>query len=145
MTFFYICNTDLSTWENCSPWDFDYNSIQNTIILADALKNSLLSKKNLPLFTSQLFKIMAASNLNIATKVFLPRLYSARTKTKHLADGCSKYSLSILVVLKGHTQCITNRISNRFNSTAAHLELYETCMPERFCESNEQLKESSIS
>ena len=70
---------------------------------------------------------MVASNLNIATKVFLPRVYLTRTKTKHLADGYSKYSLSILVVLKGHTQCITNRISNRFNSAAAYLELYETC------------------
>ena len=28
-----------------------------------------------------------------------------------------------------------------FNSTAAHFELYKTCMAERFCENNEQLKE----
>ena len=34
-----------------------------------------------------------------------------------------------------------NRISNSFNSTAVHLERYETCMLERFCESNDQLKE----
>ena len=40
---------NLSLWENCSPWDFD-NSIQNTIILADPVENSLLSKENLPLF-----------------------------------------------------------------------------------------------
>ena len=33
-------------------------------------------------------------------------------------------------------QCLINRISNRFNSTAAHLELYETFMPERFCENS---------
>ena len=38
-------------------------------------------------------------------------------------------------------QCVTNRISNRFNSTAAHLELYETSMSEQFCENNEQLKQ----
>ena len=30
------------------------------------------------------------SNLNIATEVFLPQVYSARTKIKHLADGCSR-------------------------------------------------------
>ena len=30
------------------------------------------------------------SNLNIATKVFLPWVYSSRTKTKHLTDGCSR-------------------------------------------------------
>ena len=34
-----------------------------------------------------------------------------------------------------------NRISNSFNSTAVHLERYETCLLERFCESNDQLKE----
>ena len=38
-------------------------------------------------------------------------------------------------------QYVTNRISNRFNSTAAYLELYEPYMLERFCENNEQLKE----
>ena len=43
--------TDLSTWENCSPWDFYHNSIQNIIILADVVENSLLSKENLPLVT----------------------------------------------------------------------------------------------
>ena len=31
-----------------------------------------------------------SSNLNIATKVFLPWVYSSRTKTKHLTDGCSR-------------------------------------------------------
>ena len=50
------------------------------------------------------------------------------------------YLLSIVVILKG-IQCVTNRISNKFNSTAAHLEICETCMQEGFCESNEQLKE----
>ena len=39
-------------------------------------------------------------NLNIATGVFLPWDYSARTKTKHLADGCSRYLLSIIVLLR---------------------------------------------
>ena len=51
------------------------------------------------------------------------------------------YLLSILVQLLKSIQIFTNRISNMFNSTAAHFELYETCMPERFCENNEQLKE----
>ena len=46
--------------------------------------------------------------------------------------------------LKG-IQCVTNRISSRFNSAAAHLELYETYVPERFCQSNESEKKSSIS
>ena len=36
-----------------------------------------------------------SSNLNIATKVFLPWVYSARTKTKYLTDGCSR---TLLVV-----------------------------------------------
>ena len=49
------------------------------------------------------------------------------------------YLLSILVQLKEHKMCY--KISNWFNSTAAHLELYKTCMPEHFCENNEQLKE----
>ena len=39
-------------------------------------------------------------NLNIATGVFLPWDYSTRTKTKHLADGCSRYLLSIIVLLR---------------------------------------------
>ena len=52
------------------------------------------------------------------------------------------YLLYILVQLKEHTMLVmTNRISNKFNSITAHLELYETCLPERFCENNEQLKE----
>ena len=34
-----------------------------------------------------------------------------------------------------------NRISNRFNSTAVHLELYETCVLVGFCKSNELLTE----
>ena len=43
--------SDLSTWENCSPWDFDHNSIQNTIILGDAVENSLTSKLKIYLST----------------------------------------------------------------------------------------------
>ena len=34
--------SDLSTWENCSPWDFDHSSIQNTIILGNAVENCYL-------------------------------------------------------------------------------------------------------
>ena len=41
--------SDLSTWENCLPRDFDYNSIQNTNILGGAFGNFLTSK--LLLFT----------------------------------------------------------------------------------------------
>ena len=44
---------DLSTLENCSSWDFDYNSIQNTNILRGTVENSLTSK--LLLFVSGLF------------------------------------------------------------------------------------------
>ena len=63
-SYFMFPNADLSTWKNCSLWDFDHNSIQNTIIFstasADAVENSQLSKENLPLFTPQQpLKIMA--------------------------------------------------------------------------------------
>ena len=60
---------------------------------------------------------------------------------KKLADGCSRiFTLHYSSTLK-NIQCFTNRISNMFNSTAAHFELYKTCMAECFCENNEQLKE----
>ena len=49
------------------------------------------------------------------------------------------YLLSILVQLKEYAMCYQENI--KYDSTAAHLELYETCMPERCCENNEQLKE----
>ena len=49
--------TDLSTWEKCSPGDFDHNNIQNAIISGDAVENSLTSK--LLLFTSRPFKRLA--------------------------------------------------------------------------------------
>ena len=54
---FWRYNTDLSTCEICSTWEFDDNNIQNTIILGDAVENSLTSK--LLLFTSRLFKRLA--------------------------------------------------------------------------------------
>ena len=72
---------DLSTWENCSPWDFDHNSIQNTIILGDAVENCYLPHNLLKDWLSK---------SNIATEVVLPWIYSAITKIKHLADSCSK-------------------------------------------------------
>ena len=66
------------------------------------------------------------SNLNIATKVVFLWDYSARTEIKHLADSCSR--TRIFTLHSGSTlkciYCITNRISNSFNSIAAHLELY---------------------
>ena len=49
--------TDLSTWEKCSPGDFDHNNIQNAIISGDAVENSLTSK--LLLFTCRPFKKLA--------------------------------------------------------------------------------------
>ena len=50
----FLSNSYLSTWENCSPCDFDHNIIQNTNILGDAAAISLPSK--LLLFTPRLLK-----------------------------------------------------------------------------------------
>ena len=49
-----ICShrPDVSTWENCLPWDFDYNNIKNTNTFGGAIENSLTSK--LLLFTPEL-------------------------------------------------------------------------------------------
>ena len=80
------------------------------------------------------------SNLEYSYQSFFPWVYSARTKTKHLTDGCSKiFTLHSSSTWRAYNALQT--ISNRFNSTAVHLELYETCLLEYFCESNEQLKE----
>ena len=78
------------------------------------------------------------SNLNIPKLVSLG-IYSTRTEIKHwwFKDRFTPYPSSTLK----NIQCITNRISNRFNSVAADSELYGTCWQERFCENNEQLKE----
>ena len=73
--------TDLSTWEQCRPWDFDHNSIQNAIILGDAVENCHLPHNFLKDWPSK---------SSIATEVVLPWVYWAITKIKHLADGCSK-------------------------------------------------------
>lgn len=45
---------DFSTWENCTPWHYDDNSIQSTSILGDAVENFLTLK--LLLFTPGHFK-----------------------------------------------------------------------------------------
>ena len=87
----------------------------------------------IPLFQKMLLKILWLQNccyspLNFFLKDWL------------VADGCSRlFTLHSSSTLKS-IQIDTNRISNMLNSTAAHFELYETCMPERFCENNEQLK-----
>ena len=79
-SFLFTYITDLSTWENCLPWDFDYNSIKNTTILVGEIKNCWY----LPLDFSQQWP----NNSNIAAELVLAWKYVAITK-KTWADGCS--------------------------------------------------------
>ena len=122
--------SDLSTWENWLPGYFDYNSIQSTIILEGAFENSLTSK--LLLFTK-----IWPNNWSIATELVLPWIYVAITKIKHQLMVVQKYLLSILVQFKVHTVCYNENIKQ---ISETHSELCETCMMERLCENNEQLK-----
>ena len=68
---------DLSTWENCLPWDFDYVSIQNTNALGSAVENFLTS--TLLLFTSGFFKKLAEW---LKTELVPSWIYVAMTKRK---------------------------------------------------------------
>ena len=70
LLFFDLSPTDLWTWENWLPWDFDYTSIQNTIILGGAFENSVASK--LLLFTN-----IWRNNSSIAIELVLPWIYVA--------------------------------------------------------------------
>ena len=72
----HVFKPNLSTWEKCSPWAFNYNIIQNTIILRGAVENCYLPHN---------FLKDCPSKSNIA-----PWVYSTITKMKHLADGCSR-------------------------------------------------------
>ena len=70
--------SDLSTLENCLPWDFDYNnSIHKTSILGDAIENSLASK----LLTSEFLKKLG-ERLEYSTKLAFSWNYVAITKLK---------------------------------------------------------------
>ena len=73
---------DLSTWENCLPWDFDYISIQSTNALGGAVENFLTS--TLLLFTPGFYKKLAEWR---ETELALPWIYIAVTK---VADSCSR-------------------------------------------------------
>ena len=72
--------SDLSTWKNCLPWEFDCNSIQNTNILGDAFGNSLTSSC---CYLALDFLKVWPSNSNIATELVLPGIDVAITKIKH--------------------------------------------------------------
>ena len=88
-----ICSRrpDFSTWGNCSPWDFDYNNIQNTNIFGGAIENSLTSKWLLftPGLTLDEYSYRTYSSLDL----------SSHNINKTLADVCSRiftlYSCSI--------------------------------------------------
>ena len=122
--------SDLSTWENCLPRDFDYNSIQNTNILGGAFGNSLTSK--LLLFTK-----IWPNNSNVDNELVLPWIYVAITKIKHQLIVVQEYLHSILVQFKVHTVRCHHNIKQ---ISETHSELCKTRMIELFCENNEQLK-----
>ena len=77
----HVFKPNLSTWKKCSPWDFDYNIVQNTINLRDVVENCYLPHN---------FSKDCPSKSNTATEVVLPWVYSAIIKLKYLADGCSR-------------------------------------------------------
>ena len=105
----------------------------------------------IPIFQEMQLKILLQQNCCYSRLNFLKDCeYSCQNcsslgffsqNKKKVADGCSRiFTLHSSSTLE-NIQCFINRISNMFNSTAAHFELYKTCMPGRLCENNEQLKE----
>ena len=70
-SFFPFCiNPALSTWENCLPWGFDNNSIQNTNILGGDIK------------IVAIYKIWP-NNSNIATELVFLWIFVAITKINY--------------------------------------------------------------
>ena len=63
-------NSGLSTWENCLPWDFDNNSIQNTNILGGDIRIVAIYK-------------IRPNNSNIATELVFPWIFVAMTKINY--------------------------------------------------------------
>ena len=90
---FLIRFSDLSTWKNCLPWHFDYNSIQNTSILGGAVNCWFL-----PLD----FFLKWPNNPDIATVLVLLWIYVAITKIKHKLKVVQGYLLAVLVQFKVH-------------------------------------------
>ena len=62
--------TDLSTWDNCLLWEFNYNSIRNTSILGGDIK------------IAAIYKIWR-NDLNIATVLAFPWILVAITKINY--------------------------------------------------------------